>query len=335
MSYCGQCGAALTGRFCGLCGAVAEIPGDTPGGTGMSDAPGGSAYPAPSVPPPTAWSPPPIAPPQPPVPPPPPPQASLPHPTEWPPYTDWPPSTAPVQPPAPPLAPVRRSVVPWIISAAVVVVMVSAVGVVAVMRGWIPLGQSSSPASAVPAPSQFPLLEPIGSASAQPTAGSTVGTVPSPAITAPRGTAPTVTAPTVASTSNPGQRLSEQRYADIASLSLNGRWIAQLSSKYDGVTDSTQVAGNGTHTFYLDDILIEHQALRTGFTSAGARIYLLAATDFGKQRTWPGTLWVTIADPGLSSQSQVQQWCQTQFPQLSGKQLENVCMARQLNPPSR
>lgn len=201
--------------------------------------------------------------------------------------------------------------------------MASALGIVAVLRGWIPLGQPSSPASAVPAPSQFPLLEPSTPASAS--AAPTVRTQPSP----------TVVAPTAASTFYPGQQLSEQRYADIASLSLNGRWIAQLSSKYDGVTDSTQVAANGTNTFYLHDILIEHQTLRARFTSAGARVYLLEATDFGKQRTWPGILWVTIADPGLGSQSQVQQWCQAQFPQLSGKQLENVCMARQLNPPSR
>ena len=194
--------------------------------------------------------------------------------------------------------------------------LVVALGFVAVMRGWIPLGQPSS-TNGSPAPSPSAETTPSEAASDRPTAR----------------TGPTATNTPVAA--GPGQQLREQRSSDIASLALNGRWIAQLSSKYEGVTDSTQVAANGTNTFYLDDILIEHQALRARFASPGARVYLLEATDFGKQRNWPGTLWVTIADPGLGSQSAVQQWCQAQFPHLSGKPLENVCMARQLNPPSR
>ena len=297
MAYCGQCGAKITGRFCGSCGA--------PAAEAREDAQNATAGPRGS--------------------------SSSPYLTDTPPTrTDVRPQTTATSNPqwtthhiAPPPPNAARSSAHWLIPTVVGVVLVAAFSVIAVVQGWLPLGQPSPPASAVPV---------------APTSNQPEPYLPAQGPPAPRALPSATnasTAPPVVVTPDSGQQLSEQRYADSAAFSLNGRWIAQLSSKYSGITDTTQVAANGTNTFNLDDILVEHQTLRSRFTSAGANVYLLQATDFGKQRNWPATIWVTVADPGLGSQDEVQQWCQAQFPHLSVKQVENVCMPRQLNPPSR
>ncbi|MFT4295400.1 MAG: hypothetical protein QM582_08300 [Micropruina sp.] len=132
-----------------------------------------------------------------------------------------------------------------------------------------------------------------------------------------------------------GKQLAAQRAADRPGLSLDGRWIAQLSSKYDGVVDKTQVAVGGGHTFHLTDILAEHQQLRARFGNAGVNVYLLRATDFGRQRGSSRTIWVTIADPGLTSSAAISNWCRQQFSQYSRSEVGNVCMPRELAPPYR
>ncbi|MFT3970029.1 MAG: hypothetical protein QM695_07060 [Micropruina sp.] len=127
--------------------------------------------------------------------------------------------------------------------------------------------------------------------------------------------------------------LAAQRQSDRANLTLDGRWIAQLAGKYDGVTDLTQTAANGSHTFHHTDILAEHESLRTTFEANGASVYLLQATDFGRQRPSGRTIWVTVADAGLYSADDTSRWCSRMFPNLTKKQVTNVCLPRQLQQP--
>lgn len=157
------------------------------------------------------------------------------------------------------------------------------------------------------------------------------GASPAPSA-APSGTSPSGVAtapPTQPGTSaavDPQARLESWRDKGLMDLSLDGHWVAQLSSKYDGVIDNTQTAADGDHTFSLSDIAAEHEALRRRF---GSDVVLVAGDDFGKKSNTPATVWITVYDPGtFSSQADVQAWCRSAFSPLTGKALENVCLPR-------
>jgi hypothetical protein len=132
---------------------------------------------------------------------------------------------------------------------------------------------------------------------------------------------------------DPQSSLQEQRDGDFAQVSLDGHWAAQLSSKYEGVVDPSQVASNGSHTFYVDDIWAEHIDIRADDRYAGVPILLLDADDFGKRRVRSQTIWVTLADVGLESEAAVISWCREINPGLSAAEVTNVCMPRRMLAP--
>jgi hypothetical protein len=147
-------------------------------------------------------------------------------------------------------------------------------------------------------------------------------------------------APTQAPTRAPDQQsealvaLNKQRATDLATTPLDGQWVAQLSSKYDGIVDPLQTSASGSHTFHNVDILAEFRRLQ-GLDLGGANLTLLLSTDYGQRQTVSGhALWVTFAVPELSSASEVTSWCTTHFAPLTGATLLDACTPRQLNAPS-
>lgn len=114
----------------------------------------------------------------------------------------------------------------------------------------------------------------------------------------------------------------------------NGQWVAQLSSKYLGVSDPLLTAANGTHTFYATDILAEFEQIAQDVTSV--QVVLMDSRDYGKQQLIDGkNLWVTF---GLSdyftSEDDVLAWCEEEFWYLEGRERLNVCMPGRLKPPN-
>jgi hypothetical protein len=124
------------------------------------------------------------------------------------------------------------------------------------------------------------------------------------------------------------------RSDSLKRVPLDGRWVAQVASKWVGVTDPLQTAANGSHTFQATDILTESQAARTKVDDP-KKVYVLWGTDFGKRSTGPNgaPIWVTIVDAGYASHDNVLEWCRVKFPGLSPQQLADTCAPRQLTPP--
>jgi hypothetical protein len=129
-------------------------------------------------------------------------------------------------------------------------------------------------------------------------------------------------------------QLNALRDQSLAQAPLDGRWVAQLSSKSVGITDPLQTAANGTHTFYAADILAELQDIHAT-VGGSAALYLLWGTDFGKRSTAAdgSPYWTTLADGGFASEDDVTAWCAATFPGLPADALADQCAARQLNPP--
>ncbi|MGW3859357.1 hypothetical protein [Micromonospora arida] len=126
--------------------------------------------------------------------------------------------------------------------------------------------------------------------------------------------------------------LRELNGQDLPTVSLDGGYVAQLASKTVGIVDPHQVAENGSHTFYAQDILAEHSRLRQMFAGE-TQVVLLLSTDYGRQQLHEGQpLWVTFALVPDSSKEGVVAWCATQFASLSAEALENQCAPRRLNP---
>jgi hypothetical protein len=129
------------------------------------------------------------------------------------------------------------------------------------------------------------------------------------------------------------QQLEMLRAQDLARVTMNGQWVAQLASKYIGISDPYQTTTVGSHVFYASDILAEHQSLRSG-DSQGTEIVLLLSTDYGARQMAGGqTLWVTFALGDFGSAQAVEAWCAVRFPALSGDSLTNACAARRLSAP--
>lgn len=125
------------------------------------------------------------------------------------------------------------------------------------------------------------------------------------------------------------EELDRLRLESIAGLVHDDRWVAELSAKRPGISDPLQTAANGTHVFYLTDILAQHQALQSRLPEA--HLLMLRREDWGKQGR---DLWHTVADPGgLTSAADVEAWCAAAFPELSGKELANQCTPRQMTAP--
>ena len=268
MAYCGQCGASVTDRSCGTCGAPTQVVQD--GDAGRVEQQSRNA-------------------------------------------SHWPAAPSPLPAPAsPPRPPARRGTL-WLVAAAAVAVLVA---------GFVIVRGQGDPIAASPAPTP-PATSPTAT---QPPTPSPEDSPSTPSWT------PSATAASSQRT-DPAAALAQRRDFDLPAADLDGRWIAQLASKYDGVVDRSQTAASGGHTFRLADILAEHESLRTRYEQQGLSVLLLQATDFGRQRNWNHTIWVTIVDPGLKSSDAVSRWCRQKHPGLSKKQVTNVCLPRQLQPP--
>jgi hypothetical protein len=129
--------------------------------------------------------------------------------------------------------------------------------------------------------------------------------------------------------------LASIRASDAPRLTLSGQWVAQLASKLPGIVDPLQTTAGGSHTFTATDILNEHTQARDN-ADFGNDVRLLQSTDYGRGHLYKGhPLWVTVAIvPSFASEQDVTAWCAQQFPNLSGKLLDNACTARKLNPPA-
>lgn len=179
----------------------------------------------------------------------------------------------------------------------------------------------------------------------QPSRTSPAATTSGPAETsAPTQTA-TVTVSPTASPAGPGeeqaqqaayQTLRDDRTQSLNTVFLDGRWVLQLSSKYNGLDDKLQYAENGSHTFYYRDILAEHTRIKGLLAQQGWPSLTLLATDFGSNQSASNTnMWVLLGDPGgIASQADAQTYCQALYPERTGEYLKNVCLPRRLYPPS-
>src|ERR1035437_7466333 len=76
--------------------------------------------------------------------------------------------------------------------------------------------------------------------------------------------------------------LNQQRATDLPTTPFDGQWVAQLSSKYDGISDPLQTSASGSHTFHNVDILAEYQHLQ-GLDLGRAPLTLLLSTDYGQK----------------------------------------------------
>lgn len=337
MNRCTRCGATSTLARCPICGSMelAPLPTAAPATATtpddlfrpVSDA-GASVPPLPATPP----LPPPLMPPGEPSRAfaPPPAYAAVP-PAGLPPQAPagFPASPAPSLPPGPPRSGKRTGIILGCLAGAVVVL--------ALVLAYV-LGAFNGPRDAVAPAPQAP---------STPTASTSPGSSIPTSISSSTAPAPTSmastprSAPTSASTSgsvitDPSQAQAElTRLADTgrAQVSFDGRWVAQLASKYDGVTDPQLTAMNGSHTFRFPDILNEHLTLQRS-APAGTQVVLLRSTDYGKRSVVNGQpLWVTMAlRPEFTSEAAVQSWCAQRYPAVSGKDLKNICMPNRLNP---
>ena len=298
MAYCGRCGTQVDGRFCGSCGEPVAAPqaGAAPQAWATHQWPGSSGPHTTAGP--NATSSPVSAQPGGVDAGVPPAQFVTPPPAQF--------VTPPPPPPPPPASPRRTAI--WVTAGVVVIALVA---------GFWVYRSRQDPNVATPTASVSAV--PTDDTSSSPTDQSTESSTPSVSPEVP--------------TEKPATTLARLREQDLASAVLDGRWIAQLASKYDGVVDRTQTAASGGHTFRLADIVAEHQSLRNRFESQGISVLLLRATDFGRQRGGTRTIWVTIADPGAGTKDEMLRWCTRNFPNRTKKQVENVCFPREFKAP--
>jgi hypothetical protein len=133
------------------------------------------------------------------------------------------------------------------------------------------------------------------------------------------------------------QRKAKRELARLAAdgrhnVTLDSRWVAQLSSKWIGITDPLQITASGSHTFQATDILAEHLQLKNT-DNRGAQVFMLRNLDFGAGKRPDGRLlWMTFADGGFSSREDAHRWCNNRFPNLHGKRLKNTCLPNRLRP---
>jgi hypothetical protein len=131
-------------------------------------------------------------------------------------------------------------------------------------------------------------------------------------------------------------KLEELREQGLAAVTFDGRFAAQIASKYPGVTDRFQVAADGTHTFQATDILAEHERLRDEHGDDEHPVILVKSTDYGKRQVTAAgePLWVTFVIGDFANRQAVLDWCASHFGDLSADELRNQCDSRNLRPPA-
>lgn len=175
-----------------------------------------------------------------------------------------------------------------------------------------------------------------------PTAGPSTSEVPSTPTGAPSSASATPSPkPTQTPTRSVSPReqalkqLNDAREESMQDLRLDGSWILQIGSKYEGVVDERETTASGSHEFMLPDIWAVHEELADRFADEGD-VLLLQATDFGRQVNLPSTTWVTIIRPtdySIPDYDSGVAHCSQLFPSLTGDDLANACVPRQLKPP--
>jgi hypothetical protein len=215
-----------------------------------------------------------------------------------------------------PSSPPRRS--RWPLILAVVVAVAVVVGAAAwLLRPDAPASQAGSKPATVVAPLDNP---------AAPAA-------PTPSVrSSPRPSKSTSTA--ASREKHALADLSGLRSDSIDAVTLDGSWVAQLSTKSVGTVDKSLVAANGTHRFAAADILAEHLQLRKDDRFNGTQILLLKGTDFGQRSTDHGKpWWITVASGSFFDEQSVKDFCQSAYPEKHGQALTNLCTARRLTAP--
>ncbi|WP_285627329.1 hypothetical protein [Kineosporia sp. NBRC 101677] len=107
---------------------------------------------------------------------------------------------------------------------------------------------------------------------------------------------------------------------------LDGRWLAQLSSKSPGTHDPLQVTADGRHIFRSTDILVQVEELME--RSDLGEVFVVRSTDYGKRQRHKGqAMWVVFADAGFDSGAGVTSWCRKHFT-ARGEALVNMCAPR-------
>ncbi|MGY1831665.1 hypothetical protein ACI8AA_14735 [Geodermatophilus sp. SYSU D01180] len=146
--------------------------------------------------------------------------------------------------------------------------------------------------------------------------------------------APAPATPTASPEEQALAELESLREESRASLSLDGRWVAQVASKNVGITDPLQTTATGSHQFFAVDILAESRSLLS--LADTSQVHVLTSFDFGRRSAAANgdPYWITIVDAGFGSGDDVRAWCAGAFPRLSGDALANACVARTLEPPN-
>ena len=330
MAYCGQCGTYVGGAFCGKCGArgsqpdvdvastvvsphpptelIASVVGQEPAEAYASQATVPLVIPEPDprsvkAPPAVgAWAASPAAQ----------------QPFQLPQSESAPFQPQPFQPPLlQPELPARRRTA-GLVAAITVGVLVLAGGGYAAAKLTILKDSAASSASTQVGADGGAQNNPAPSAKALPSSA------PSPVAV------PITSTPTPTPIVDPAVAAKAQLEALVAKDALlptvRGQWVAQLSSKSEGMVDTTLQPG----PFTVPDILAEHLRLRSN-PSYGSVVRLLHLGDWGGLATPASPMWVTVADINAGSSAEVTTWCEAHFSQR-GKALENVCMAAQLTP---
>ena len=168
---------------------------------------------------------------------------------------------------------------------------------------------------------------------AGPVAATPVSSADSPPASTPSSAAPTSSTPSASSSADKEAaalaELNRRIASDGARVPLNGQWVAMLGGKWVGITDPLQTTSSGSHTFMAADILAEHEAIRSRVS--GVEIVLLDSRTFGNRISHDGApLYVTIGLGAFGDRDSVLAWCAAQFPEYSGKDLENRCTPSRL-----
>jgi hypothetical protein len=227
---------------------------------------------------------------------------------------------------------------PWIVAALAVLLIGGAIGGVVLMRTSDRTGADGLVAD--PAPQ----VTPAGTLPAEVIPAETVLTETVPTETVATGVTSTETpsdhpSAEATTTTDPEEealaQLEALRQQDLPTVTFDGRLVAQIASKYPGISDPYQTAADGSHTFRNSDILAEHQRLRGEHGDAAHPVILLRSTDYGKRQLIAGKpLWVTFAVGDFPDRASVLSWCSSHFGHLSATELKNHCDARNLRPPA-
>ncbi|GIE34335.1 hypothetical protein Ait01nite_073800 [Actinoplanes italicus] len=127
--------------------------------------------------------------------------------------------------------------------------------------------------------------------------------------------------------------LDRIRLQDLAAISFESQFVAQIASKYPGIEDPLQKAADGSHIFQASDVLAEHRRLRSQHAATEHPVILLKSTDYGKRQLVDGrALWITLVTGDFPDKQSVLDWCATHFGHLPSDELKNHCDSRNLRP---